>query len=231
MCEYVINAVKQYKIIAIMRKVSHADIIPVAEALYAGGIRLIEVTFNQASATGKQSTAKSIKALCDHFGDKMFIGAGTVMNVHQVETAVCAGAKFIVSPNTNLQVIKRTIELGAVSIPGALTPSEIALAYEAGAEFVKLFPAGEFGISYIKSIRAPLNHIPILAVGGIDDNNMKDFFEAGVSGVGIGSNIVKNTLISMRKFDELTVLAKKYTEQILGFHKTKDKKFLPSTPI
>jgi len=98
------------------------------------------------------------------------------------------------------------------SIPGALTPSEIVLAYEAGADFVKLFPAGEFGVSYVKSICSPLNYIPILAVGGIDHNNMKDFFEAGVSGVGIGSNIVKKTLISMRKFDELTVLAKKYTQ-------------------
>jgi 2-dehydro-3-deoxyphosphogluconate aldolase/(4S)-4-hydroxy-2-oxoglutarate aldolase len=214
MSEYVINAIKQYKIIAIIRKIPQADIIPVAEALYAGGIKLIEVTFNQAIAEGEQITAESIKALCDHFGDKMFIGAGTVMSVHQVETAVRAGAKYIISPNTNLQVIKKTSELGVISIPGALTPSEIVFAYEAGAKFVKLFPASEFGVSYIKSIRSPLNHIPLLAVGGVDDSNMKDFFEAGVSGVGIGSNIVKNTLISMKKFDEITDLAKKYTEQI-----------------
>ncbi len=214
MSEYVINAIKQYKIIAIIRKIPQADIVPVAEALYAGGIRLIEVTFDQAIAEGEQSTAESIKALCDHFGDKMFIGAGTVMSVRQVETAVRVGAKYIISPNTNLQVIKKTSELGIVSIPGALTPSEIVFAYEAGAQFVKLFPASEFGVSYIKSIRSPLNYIPLIAVGGVDSSNMKDFFEAGVSGVGIGSNIVKNTLISMKKFDELTALAKKYTEQI-----------------
>jgi 2-dehydro-3-deoxyphosphogluconate aldolase/(4S)-4-hydroxy-2-oxoglutarate aldolase len=136
------------------------------------------------------------------------------MNVHQVETAINSGAKYIISPNTNLQVIKKTSELGAVSIPGALTPSEIAFAYEAGAKFVKLFPASEFGVSYIKSIRSPLNHIPLLAVGGVDENNMNSFFEAGVSGVGVGSNIVKKSLISMKKFDEITVLAKKYTKQI-----------------
>jgi 2-dehydro-3-deoxyphosphogluconate aldolase/(4S)-4-hydroxy-2-oxoglutarate aldolase len=214
MSESIINAIKQYKIIAIIRNIPQEDIIQVAEALYEGGIKLIEVTFNQAAAESDQQAAESIKILCNNFGDKIFIGAGTVMNVHQVETAINAGAKYIISPNTNLQVIKKTSELGAVSIPGALTPSEIAFAYEAGAKFVKLFPASQLGVGYIKSIRSPLNHIPLLAVGGIDENNMNSFFEAGVSGVGVGSNIVKKSLISMKKFDEITVLAKKYTKQI-----------------
>ena len=132
----VIEAIKQYKIIAIMRNVSIDKIIPTAQALYEGGIRFVEVTFNQAITTGEKETAEAIATLCKYFEKKMFIGAGTVMDVNQVKTAVDAGAKYIVSPNTDLQVIKKTIEMNAVSIPGAFTPSEIVCAYAAGASFV-----------------------------------------------------------------------------------------------
>jgi len=107
--------------------------------------------------------------------------------------------------------VEEAVKLGAVAIPGALTPTEVQYAWSLGAAVVKLFPAGDMGISYVKSLRGPLNHIPLLAVGGIDENNLRSFLDAGVIGAGIGSNIVKNSLIEQDRFSELTVLAKKYT--------------------
>ena len=210
----IISGIKENKIIAIVRGVATKDIIPTARALKDGGIKLLEITFNQSSATGEKDTENAIGSLCDYFSDSMLIGAGTVLNARQTEIAVKAGAKYIISPNTDPDVIKTTNDMGAVSIPGALTPSEIAHACKLGAHFVKLFPAGDLGTAYIKAIRAPLSHIPLLAVGGIDNDNLQDFFKAGVCGVGVGSNIVDTKLIKEGKFEELTVLARKYTSQI-----------------
>lgn len=215
MKKMIIDSIEKYKIIAIVRGVSQDKIIPAAQALYKGGIRLIEVTYDQSSPDSITETPRMIEMLCQHFGEDMCVGAGTVMNLPQVEAAVKAGAKYMISPNTNIKVIKRSVELGAISIPGALTPSEITEAYNAGASFVKLFPAGDLGVNYIKSVRSPINHIPLLAVGGIDETNMMEFFKAGIKGVGIGSNIVKTSLINENRFEELTALAEKYTGQVL----------------
>ena len=136
------------------------------------------------------------------------------MSVEQVKIAAEAGAEYMISPDTSEAVIKATREAGAVSIPGALTPTEVATAYAYGADFVKLFPAGELGLSYIKAIRAPLAHIPMLAVGGVNENNLGEFLKAGLDGFGIGSNIVDKKLIEKGDFAALTALAKRYTEQI-----------------
>jgi 2-dehydro-3-deoxyphosphogluconate aldolase/(4S)-4-hydroxy-2-oxoglutarate aldolase len=210
--QQVIQSISKYKIIAIARNVPADAILKTADALYEGGIRLIEVTFNQQAAP--TDTAKAIKALSSTFEGKMLIGAGTVLSVEQVELAAEAGGKYIISPNVDQDVIRRTNELGLVSIPGAFTPSEVVSARNSGADFVKLFPAGELGIGYIKALRAPINHIPMLAVGGVDQHNLKDFLAAGIQGVGIGSNIVSNKLINAGNFAGLTELAKAYTEQL-----------------
>ena len=212
--EKTIKIVKQHKIIAIMRGVAEDKVVSAAKALYEGGIRLIEVTFNQAKENGVIETSSAIKTLCSEFGDDMLIGAGTVMNCEQLEAAIDAGAKYIISPNSNTEIIRNTVKFGAVSMPGAFTPTEIAMAYDAGASFIKVFPAGQLGPGYIKAIKGPINHIPLLAVGGIDETNMIDYFKAGVVGIGVGSNIVNNKLIDDNKFDELMNLAKKYIQQL-----------------
>jgi 2-dehydro-3-deoxyphosphogluconate aldolase/(4S)-4-hydroxy-2-oxoglutarate aldolase len=212
--KHVIERIKEHKIIAIVRGVALDDIVAMARALMEGGIRLLEVTFNQSSSTGEQDTAEAIRRLCSAFGGDMIIGAGTVVSERQVTIAVEAGAQYIISPNTDAAVIAKTLELGAVSIPGALTPSEVMYAHNLGAHFVKLFPAGNLGTGYIKAIRAPISHIPLLAVGGVNDKNLMDFFKAGVSGVGVGANIVDNKLIREKRFDELTALARLYTSQL-----------------
>lgn len=214
MKQQILDYIAEYKIIAIVRGLPTEKIIPTAQALYDGGIRLIEVTFNQSSKLALKETSDAIKGLCETFGDKLCVGAGTVMTVEQVEVAKNAGAKYIISPNTDVNVTQACNNLGLVSIPGALTPSEIALAYNSGADLVKLFPAGNFGLDYIKAVRAPLNHIPMLAVGGVDENNLNKFLESGLLGVGIGSNIVKTNLIMEGSFDKIKELAEVYTKAI-----------------
>ena len=142
------------------------------------------------------------------------MGAGTVITEKQVELTKNAGGRFIISPDTFDAVISKTRELDMVSMPGALTPSEIQAAYRFGADFVKVFPVTNLGTEYVKAIKAPLSHIKLLAVGGINENNMKDYFKAGVCGFGIGSNIVNKKLIDDNNFEAITELAKKYTRVI-----------------
>ncbi|MGV8979737.1 bifunctional 4-hydroxy-2-oxoglutarate aldolase/2-dehydro-3-deoxy-phosphogluconate aldolase [Clostridium sp.] len=209
-----INKIKENKIIAIVRGIDQDKILKTAEALYSGGISLVEVTFNQSSPNGNKETLDAIKSISVNLGDKICVGAGTVMTVEQVELAVKAGAKYIISPNFDKEVVAKTLELGAVSMPGVITPSEIADAYKAGANFIKIFPAGNFGADYIKSIKAPINHIPMLAVGGIDLNNLKEYMDTGIVGVGLGSSLVNKKLINEGSFDELTELAKKFVLQL-----------------
>ena len=144
----------------------------------------------------------------------MCIGAGTVMTLEQADEAKRAGADFALAPDTNVNVIRHVVGLGMVSVPGAMTPSEIAAAYEAGAGIVKLFPAGDLGLDYVKAIRGPINHVPLMAVGGVDLDNVRKFLDNGFTSVGIGSNIVRNDLIEAGEFQKITELANAYVEKI-----------------
>jgi 2-dehydro-3-deoxyphosphogluconate aldolase/(4S)-4-hydroxy-2-oxoglutarate aldolase len=152
--------------------------------------------------------------LKEHFGERMHIGAGTVLNTKQVELVASADGEFIISPNVKREVIEKTVELSLVSMPGALTPSEIADAYDYGADFVKLFPVTSMGASYVKAVRAPLSHIPMLAVGGVDLNNIADYLAAGVCGFGLGSNIIDKKLLEEGDFDGIARLARAYVDAV-----------------
>lgn len=210
----VVEWILKYQLVAISRGVKPELMVKTAKALYDGGVRSLEITFNQASDTCIQDTETSIKQVKQALGDKMCIGAGTVMTIEQAEAAYQAGADFALAPDTNIDVIKKIVKLGMAAVPGALTPTEIAAAYQAGASIVKLFPAGNMGLNYIKAIRGPINHVPLMAVGGVNVENIREFLDNGFTSVGIGSNIVKNSLIEAGKFDEITALAKAYTEQL-----------------
>lgn len=212
--KHVIDAINEHKLIAIVRGFSGDELLRTAEALYLGGVRLLEVTFDQSGNIPDSETAENIRLLSKTFEGRLLIGAGTVMNEAQVLTAKEAGAEYIISPDVSEAVIKKTKELGMVSIPGALTPTEIVTAYNYGADFVKLFPAGDLGLTYIKSVKAPLSHIPMLAVGGVTIGNIRDFLDAGMCGVGISSAIVNKSLIKNRDFEGLTELAREFTKQI-----------------
>lgn len=206
----VLEATRQYKITAILRGIGNDRISQVIDALYAGGIRLLEITFNQKLETKLADTAMAIRYARETYGDTMHVGAGTVMSVEELEAAKEAGAEFILAPNVNLEVIKKAVELDIAAIPGAMTPTEVAAAYEAGAELVKLFPAGNLGLAYCKAVMAPINHVPMIAVGGVDDKNLGEFLAAGFAGAGIGSSLTDKKMIAEKNFQGLTRLAERY---------------------
>ena len=167
--------------------------------MYNGGIRLIECTYQANGSISDEEIADNIKMLAEYFGDKMYVGAGTVLTKKQVELTKKAGGKFIISPDANEEVIRYTKEIGLISMPGALTPTEIAAAKRAGADFVKVFPIDVYGPSYIKAVKAPLSNVELLAVGGITINNINDYLSAGAVGVGIGTGIVNKGVIEAAK--------------------------------
>lgn len=208
MRDYIIEQIEKSKIIAIVRVIEKNKILNVAEALYEGGIRLMEITFNQKNPEKFPDTTEAIKTIAEEFEGRMLVGAGTVTTPELVEMAADAGAKYIISPDTNLDVIRRTLKYGLVSIPGAMTPTEIMAAHNAGADFVKLFPSGNLGVDYIKAIRAPISHIRLLAVGGINENNIRQFLDAGMCGAGIGSNLVNGRWIENAEYDKIANAAK-----------------------
>lgn len=211
--EDVIQMIKKYKLIAILRKVPAKDLQNTVEALYRGGIRLMEVTFDPSGTVTEGETLAQINLIAGKYKE-IAVGAGTVLTEHQVEAAGKAGAEYIISPNTDARVIAAAKNKRLVSIPGALTPTEFQNAFMWGADFVKLFPAGQMGMAYIKDITAPLSHIRILAVGGVDSDNMNTFLEAGCLGAGVGSSLVNKRLIQEKRFSELQSLAEKYVSCI-----------------
>ena len=214
MRENVIGEILRGKLIAIVRGMAEEQIVPIAEAIRAGGIRMLEITFNQAQPDSFAATARAISAVRKAFGDGGYAGAGTVITVSQLEMAAEAGAQYIIAPDANPAIIKRTRELGLVSIPGAMTPSECVAAHNAGADFVKLFPLGNLGAGYLKAIRAPLSHIKFLGVGGISEKNAGEFLAAGAVGFGVGGNLVNKEWIDAGRFDLITELASQYVKAV-----------------
>jgi len=208
------EAIVRDKLIAIIRGVERGTIARTVDALSRGGIRLVEITLDQGSAEKLQEALDAIRCVSREFDGRIVAGAGTVLTPDQASWAVEAGARYIIAPDTNLAVIRRTRDLGALSIPGAFTPTEIAGAAAAGADFVKLFPAGVLGCEYIKAVRAPLSHVRLLAVGGVDVDNVRDFLRAGVVGFGIGSSLVDRKLISMGKFDEIEARSRAFVHAV-----------------
>lgn len=214
MNEEMIKKIEEEKIIVIVRGVSKNKLIPLAEAMHAGGIRFLEITYDASGSVSDEETAENIQMLSECFAGKMEIGAGTVLCEKQVEYTKRAGGKFIISPDTNPAVIKKTKELGMLSLPGALTPSEICAAVRCGADFVKIFPASVQGTKYIKAIKAPLSDTRLLAVGGIDENDIADYLKAGVCGFGIGSNIVSKKALETGDYEAVRETAEKYVAAV-----------------
>jgi len=211
MRDLVIREILGKKIIAIVRGLPETQAVPLAGALLAGGIGLIEVTFNQAAPESFQATARAISAIREACGDQMRVGAGTVMTPAQLRMAYDAGAEFIISPNVDAAVISETRTLDLVSLPGCMTPTECAAAHGYGADFIKIFPAGVLGPGYFKALLAPLSNLKFLAVGGVDCANIPDFLRAGALGFGVGGNLVNKDWVAAGRFDLITAAAREYT--------------------
>lgn len=214
MRESTIQLVEQEKIIAIVRGIAPEQCLKVAQALYDGGIRLMEVTFDQKHPEAFHKTTDAISAIAKAFEGKMLVGAGTVTTPELVEMAANAGAKYIISPDVNVSVIHKTRELGLVSMPGAMSPSEVMTAHHAGADYVKLFPVGTLGADYAKAIRAPISHVKMLAVGGVHAGNAAEFMKLGMCGVGVGGNLANKKWIEANEYDKITQAARELVEAV-----------------
>ena len=206
----IIRSIESTKIIAIVRRIYGEQLLNLAQALVKGGIRNIEVTFDQSDDDALRKTGGAIEQLCEKFSGELFAGAGTVLSTEQVDAAARSGANYIISPNTDLDVIKRTKERGLISIPGAMTPSEILAAHQAGADYVKVFPAIDLGLGYIKNIRAPISHVKLVATGGVNEGNFADFLAAGYIAAGISGRLADKVVIEAGDYDELTRRAKAF---------------------
>ncbi len=209
----VLDMILEKKIITIVRGIYGDDLRKLANALYEGGIRFMEVTFDQNDLDCIAKTTDAISMLNTNFSDcDFYTGAGTVLTKAQVKAAFNAGAKYIISPNTNPEVIRYTKELGLVSIPGAMTPTEILLAHDCGADIVKLFPATSLGLKFVKDILTPISHVAIIATAGITEENFAEFLKLGLKGAGISGRLTDKKLIAEGNWAEFTRRAKAFVK-------------------
>lgn len=199
--------IKNEGFVVISRKTDENKLSDILTALYEGGVRIIEFTFDPSDENTIQKTTSLIKKASEQMGEKMLIGAGTVIYESYVTAAYEARARFIVSPDFDGAIVKLTKNLGMLSIPGAYTPTECSMAYKCGADIVKLFPATEDKIPYLKNISVPLCHIPFMCTGGTNENNAGDFIRAGAVAVATGASILKSELIKSNDFNAVKKLA------------------------
>ena len=175
------EAVIRTKVVAIARGVAPDRLLEAAGALVDAGIPGIEVTLDSRGAL------QVIPRLRDRYGEGVCIGAGTVMTLNDAKAAVDAGAEYLISPHTNLEVVEWAAANGVPAMPGALTPTEVVRAWDAGAAVVKIFPAGPLGPAHLKGLKGPLSEIRLLPTGGIDASNARAYLDAGAVAVGVGS--------------------------------------------
>jgi 2-dehydro-3-deoxyphosphogluconate aldolase/(4S)-4-hydroxy-2-oxoglutarate aldolase len=206
--EQVLRIIGTGRVIAIVRLADLREAVALSRALLAGGITAIEFTLTNPTAL---KAVTEVKAVIPAFADgQAVIGAGTVRNADAAHAAIQAGVQFVVAPHTDLATIKVCRELGVVVIPGALTPTEIVRAWEAGADAVKVFPVRAFGPTYVKDVLAPLPELRLVPTGGVDLENAGAYIEHGAFAVGIGSNLVQARLIATGAWKELTDRARAY---------------------
>lgn len=210
----ILKGILDKKLVVIARRIPQDKIKKCVNAVIEGGVSLIESTFDQSDKDCIEKNKACISAMVEAADGRAIIGAGTVLNVEQVRAAYDAGAKYIISPNTNEAVIKETIKLGMISIPGAMTPTEIEQAYSWGAHIVKLFPADDMGAHYIKNVTAPLSHIPLMATGGVNPDTIPEYYQAGAKAFGTGITILKPDYVASENYEGIKELAKAHIDVI-----------------
>ena len=207
--EEVKKCIEATKVVAIIRGMAPEICVKLAQAYQVGGIRLVEVTFNQVGSP--EDTVTAIRAIRAAFPE-MHVGAGTVITEAQLDLAIGAGAEFIVTPNCNPVIIRKAKEAGLVTMPGTITPTEMVTAHEAGADYVKVFPVRVFGPAYIKDVLAPLKHLKLIAVGGVSPDNAADYLKAGCVGIAASGSLVNKEWIAEGEYDKIAEVAEKLIE-------------------
>jgi len=191
-------------VVAIMRAQSSDQLISAADAIKAGGVRVIEVTMTTPGALGV------IEQATQRYGDEVLFGAGSVLDTETARAAILAGAGFVVAPTLSVDVVALCNRYSVPVMPGIMTPTEALTAWEAGADMVKLFPASFGGPAMIKAIRAPLPMLEVVPVGGVNLETAVPFIKMGAAALGVGSSLVNQKLLDADDMDELTRRAKAF---------------------
>lgn len=195
-------------IVAIIRASSGEQLVDVAKALYEGGIDVLEVTFTV------PGVLDILKAVRRELGDRVLLGAGTVLDCETARAAILAGAEFIVSPSLNTDVVKLCHRYDKLVMPGVLTPTEVVAAWQAGAEIVKVFPADVGGPNYLKALHGPLPQVRLMPTGGVDLETLPSFLRAGACCVGLGSALVEKKAVETGDMKRIRSLAEQYVELV-----------------
>jgi 2-dehydro-3-deoxyphosphogluconate aldolase/(4S)-4-hydroxy-2-oxoglutarate aldolase len=204
----ILDAIRETGVIAIMRAQSSDQLIAAADAIKKGGVTVIEVTMTTPGALGVIATAK------ERYGSDVVFGAGTVLDAETGRAAIMAGTDFVVSPVLNLGLIELCNRYSVATIPGCFSPTEVITAWEAGADLIKLFPAGLGGPDLVEAILAPLPQVEIVPVGGVNLDTAADFISKGAVALGVGGNLVSQKLLDAGDVDELTRRAAAYIEEV-----------------
>lgn len=201
--------IERVGLVPVLRAQSEAEGHALVEAMLAGGVTVVEVTMTVPGAVDL------LRALKKEHGSKLLLGSGTVTTAAQAAATIDAGAEFVVSPSLHPEVIAKTKELGKVSIPGALTPTEVITAWNAGADYVKIFPCSAVGgASYLRSLRAPFPQLQLIPTGGVTQQTAADFLKAGARALGVGADLVNAKAIAEGKPELVTDAARAYLEII-----------------
>jgi 2-dehydro-3-deoxyphosphogluconate aldolase/(4S)-4-hydroxy-2-oxoglutarate aldolase len=208
----VLGRIKEVGLMPVLRAKSQEDAVALALAVEKGGVPVLEVTMTVPGAIDV------IRHMVAHFGNRVLIGAGTVLDAETARMCMIAGAQFIVSPALKLETIEICRRYSVAIIPGALTPTEIVTAWEAGADAVKVFPCSAVGgAKYLKAVKAPLPQIELIPTGGVSLSTAEDFLSAGAFALGVGGDLIDHEAIAKGKLDEVTENAKKYTDVVRRF--------------
>ena len=203
----VFEKMMESRVVAVLRKFDTSKVVPLAQALVEGGITAIEITMDTENAL--QAIADVRKAL----GKDIAVGAGTVLDPETGRAAMLAGAQFLVAPTLNVDLIRLGNRYGRMVVPGCMTPTEIQQACEAGADVIKIFPAGVVTANFFRNVLGPLDHITLMATGGVSIVNDKEYRAKGVDVVGVGGNLIDKEAIAAGQFEKITAYAAKLVEE------------------
>ncbi len=204
----VLDKVKELGLLAVIRGPSAELTVKMVEALVAGGVLGIEITYSTPNAE------EVVRTLSQTFGSKIVLGMGTLTKPEQANSAKAAGANFIVSPVCEAALVKSMVDSGLLTMAGALTPTEVLQAYHLGADVIKIFPGSLGGPAYIKALKGPFPYIPMMPTGGVSANNVAEWFSTGVVAVGAGSELCPPQLAKDGKFDEITRRAAEFVQVV-----------------
>lgn len=210
----ILDQLQKIGLVPVLRATSANEAMIMADAILAGGVTVLEITMTVPGAI------QVMQQLADHHGDKLLIGAGTVLDAETARSCLLAGAQFVVSPALDLRTIELCHRYSAPILPGALTPTEIVTAWQAGADVVKVFPCSALGgAKYLKALQGPLPQIQLIPTGGVSLSTAAEFLAAGAFALGVGSDLVDAKAASEGRTDVITENARKYVEIVRKFRK------------